>query len=243
MIDVIETMAPYLELEVSKENPFLDESITSYQLVDRKHSMYSDLPYHNQIHCEQVASLALHLFLSEIKNAAVDPFASRLSTQTTLVILAGLLHDAKHSGGQFTDLENIIEAQKETEGLLKGKDPLMFFTETVNRLIEYTQYPHVEIPVNRMGQCLTDADILLTSMLKKSTETLVDGLLKELNLTRDEESKITQQEFYEQQLEFHKTLGSNLHTASARKLYLKYQTISLDQIGFIFHWAPGVINE
>ena len=233
-------MAPYLELEISEENPFLDESITSYQLVDRKHSMYSDLPYHNQIHCEQVASLALHLFLSEIKNATEEPFANRLTTKTTLLMLAGLLHDAKHSGGLFPDLENIIEAQKETEKLLKGKDPLMFFTETVNRLIGYTQYPHVEIPVNHMGQCLVDADILLASMLKKSTETLVDGLLKELNLTRDEESKITQQEFYEQQLEFHKTLGNNLHTVSARRLYLKKNKVSLDQIGFILYWTSRV---
>lgn len=240
MIDVIETMTPYLELEVSKENPFLDESITSYQLVDRHHSMYSDLPYHNQTHCEQVASLTLHLFLSEIKEAVVDPFASRLSTQTTLLMLAGLLHDAKHSGGQFTDLENIIEAQKETERLLKGKDPLMFFTETVNRLIGYTQYPHVEIPVNRMGQCLTDADILLTSMLKKSTEVLVDGLMKELNMTRGEEPRMTQEEFYEQQMEFYKLLGNSLHTVSARRLYLKYNKVSLDQIGFIPHWTSGI---
>lgn len=226
---VIDILSPYFKMEISKENPFLDESITSYQLVDRNHPLYSDLPYHNQGHCEQVASLALHLCLNELalqrrlnelSNTPPPSNHFLLPDHVSFPMLAGLLHDVKHSGGATTDRENIIRTQKEVNALLPE-------AEIINRIIGYTEYPHTEAPETLVARCVVDADILLTSVLKDSTTVLVEGLLKEMNTHRDDDDKITQHEFYQQQTKFHRTLWGNLNTMVAKQLYLKYSHLSL----------------
>ena len=233
---VIDILSPYFKMEISKENPFLDESITSYQLVDRNHPLYSDLPYHNQEHCEQVASLALHLCLNELalqqrlnELSSIPPKFNRFSLQDHVLfpMLAGLLHDVKHSGGATTDRENIIRTQKEVIALFPDNEPTKRWAERINRIIGYTQYPHTVVPETLVPRCVVDADILLTCMLKDSTTVLVEGLLKEMNTHRDDGDKITQHEFYQQQTEFHRTLGGNLNTIVAKQLYLKYSYLSL----------------
>ena len=202
---------------------FRDPNIESYRLGTERPDLYSDLPYHNQEHCEDVASIAVHLLQLELMRKD-NTLPSKTYLASTL--LAGLFHDAGHSGGLLSDRENIAL----TEVKLRQVFPEQIFPnqfpdlEYIHHAITFTQYPHVKSPDSCISKCLMDADMITATLCRDSNHVLLNGLLVEINSANatKEIPLLEPEEFYKKQVELYDYLITNLHTPSAKLLLSKY---------------------
>lgn len=108
----------------------------------------SQHPYHNSQHCYTVAI-----------NSIVASEYYKLSDKDTLeLVIASIFHDWGHSGGAFSESENI-----ETAVIAYSSTSAMFQAyldhQSIIRLIRATQYPHIPM-FEIKEQIIQDADLL-----------------------------------------------------------------------------------
>ena len=94
----IETKGPEITGERYATSDFTGFRIEGLKLIDRPTVFsYNDNPYHNELHCRIVATVAVYL----AKHYNIP------ATDIGLLELAAFLHDVGHSGGVDTDDVNI----------------------------------------------------------------------------------------------------------------------------------------
>lgn len=117
-------------------------------------------PYHNYAHCLRVGFTAFHIALSEFQNEL------NLPNDLRLLLLAGLFHDANHTGGKLykygTQFDSVnIERAFAALDAVNAELCLMPDDDVarVKQLISATEFPS-PAPKNFLALCLRDADLL-----------------------------------------------------------------------------------
>lgn len=162
------------------------------KLIDRPTVFsYNDNPYHNELHCRMVATVAVYL----AKSCGIS------DTDIALLELAAFLHDVGHSGGIDTDDVNInfvLDYIKDSKYVPQLTEVAM---ETLKGLIRATEFPRSgEVIFTELERILQDADLIATTLCKDSTEYLIDLYEEHLN----KRPTLTLDEFYNEQVTFHR---------------------------------------
>ena len=124
-------------------------------------------PYHNFSHS-----------LSVMKNIyALGVLVGLEDDKLRLMLIAGLYHDFNHSGGKFSDIENIKRALKAVDKLsTETKENKLF----IKSLIRCTEYPFKEQELNKYQKIMRDAD-LMQWLEPNFIQHVLFGLNSELN--------------------------------------------------------------
>lgn len=154
-------------------------------------------PYHGNAHMQYVALAAAQLYQMEcVPEGGYD------ETSLAEIVVAALLHDYGHSGGELDDEKNIeiaidsgLDEMYETLDNQFGKG----FTERVASHIRCTQYPFVYEPENRVQQCLRDADAM-QSFEPDGVSIIMEGLRAEMQVSRKQ--PISRKDMAEGQIKF-----------------------------------------
>lgn len=134
-------------------------------------------PYHNYVHCLRVALAAFHIALTEFRDEL------NLPNDLRLILLAGLFHDANHTGGKLfhaggqhdsVNIQRAIEAFRAVN--LELNLCIQDDVEVVCNLIKDTEFPF-PIPNDFRSLCLRDADLL--SMMWPDREHILAALCQE----------------------------------------------------------------
>lgn len=189
-----------------------------------------NLPYHNNQHMFHVARLAHQCYTT-------SEFSNDVCKQ--LVIVAALMHDFDHSGGECSDAINIENAINGFRKLVSELSPSYDRNSWINRfesqqsiesLIRSTVFPNPSACNNTMEAALRDADMLY-SLTENTGEIIIDGLRKEAEVAKGH--AITREEMLEQQRSFlpsvtlHTMLGKFLwknhvdHVLAAQQRYVE----------------------
>ena len=212
-----------LDIEVSHASDFRDRAIVSYRLTAKRDDLYLDLPYHNQEHCEDVASIAVYLLDQVATERGKDLQDQRLQEERIDLLIAALFHGAGHNDGELGDRDNLTQACNLVEGMFS--DVLEADrVARIKKLISHIGYPYVIPPSSLLGGILVDSDAIATSMRTCSVDTLLYGLLEEMNLKRIRKGlcPIEQHDFLEQQISFYKQTMGSLTTKVAKDLMQEY---------------------
>lgn len=179
--------------------------------------------YHNTNHLKDV--------YNNVKNICSD--YNLLVRTKELLFIAALFHDYKHSGGKLSDAENIKLAIKGFKKYAKLRND--YFTEEdvlfICKLIEATQYPHIDIEENIFTDIIRDADLL--SSVDVNYLDVMRNLSKEL--------KITFLEFIPMQLKFYEKL--NFKTKFAKALKEDRLHFNIKHLGTILNWNNVLSKE
>lgn len=119
-------------------------------------------PYHNNRHMLGVWDAVQKIWVFE-RNTK-DPEENEKSL--TILMLASMLHDYDHSGGETTDHYNVLRAREFVEELLKNGDLGIpdDIRIAVDRAIACTEYPFIIEPTSHLEKILRDADILYATL-------------------------------------------------------------------------------
>lgn len=159
-------------------------------------------PYHNTAHCVQVYNNVVEICqtLPELSKKEVE-----------LLSIAALFHDFNHSGGKLTDDKNVEIALKEFKKYAVSKDFLEVDISFVQRVIEATQYPYVDIKQDIFTDIIRDADML---------GSLSAGWMQVMFNLADEFKKSVE-EFVPMQIKFHENM--KLNTKFGKEIQKKHQ--------------------
>lgn len=193
-IQGIEWICPEITGERYYSSDFIDFTgfrIEGLKLIDRPIVFsYNHNPYHNELHCRMVATVAVYL----------AKFYGVSDTDIALLELAAFLHDVGHSGGRSTDDVNInfvLDYIKDSKYVPQLTEAAM---ETLRGLIKATEFPrNTEVTFTELEQILQDADLIATSLCGDSTKYLIGLYEEHLN----KRPALTLNEFYNEQVAFH----------------------------------------
>lgn len=115
----------------------------------------ANLPYHNLYHTE--------CLVANVFEGAV--FEDIPSEYWRPLVLGGICHDAKHTGGNFDDAENVRRAKEFLAAVInmcKYTDEAISDWEykVAERVVDVTQYPYVRGPVDHVEKIIRDADLM-----------------------------------------------------------------------------------
>lgn len=116
--------------------------------------------YHNNEHMLQVTRLAWELFHVDL---AFGPDKAFRKNSLEILLVACMLHDFNHSGGELKDEENIILAIETGAEAIAGSLDNQFgdgFADRVIDTLRVTQYPFVHQPEDALQRIIRDADAL-----------------------------------------------------------------------------------
>lgn len=192
-IQGIEWICPEITGERYDVTEFSGFRLGNLKLIDRPTVFsYNDNPYHNELHCRVVASVAVYLAKHYNMSA----------TDIALLELAAFLHDVGHSGGVDADDVNInfvLDYIKDSQYVPQLTEAAM---ETLKGLIKATEAPRsTGVTFTFLEKILQDADIIATSLCKDSTKYLVGLYEEHLN----KRPTLTMNEFYDEVVTFHET--------------------------------------
>ena len=195
-IQGIKWICPEITGERYYSSDFIDFTgfrVEGLKLIDRPIVFsYNDNPYHNELHCRVVASVAVYLAKHYNMSA----------TDIALLELAAFLHDVGHSGGVDADDVNInfvLDYIKDSQYVPQLTEAAM---ETLKGLIKATEAPRsTGVTFTFLEKILQDADIIATSLCKDSTKYLVGLYEEHLN----KRPTLTMNEFYDEVVTFHET--------------------------------------
>lgn len=131
-------------------------------------------PYHNYVHCLRVGIAAFHLVLNEFR------YELNLPNDLRLILIAGLFHDANHTGGKLfheggqhdsVNIQRAIDAFRAVN--LELNLCIQDDAEVVCSLIRDTEFPS-PVPKDFRSLCLRDADLL--SMMWPDREHILAAL-------------------------------------------------------------------
>lgn len=177
-----------------------------------------DNPYHNYAHCLRVGLTAFQIALSEFRDEL------NLPNDLRLLLLAGLFHDANHTGGSLykygiqadsVNLERAVAAMNAVNAelcLMPADD-----VERVKQLILCTEFPPSISNKNFLVRCLRDADML--SVMWPDRESILAALGLEQGTSIE----------FEQNISFLEQFG--YLTKSGRRIFEFFRT------------KPWVINQ
>lgn len=138
--------------------------------------------YHNNEHMKTVARLSWELLNIEIVRSTC-----LINNPAEVLLVAGMMHDYGHSGGELTDEENIAIALMGVENiagtLIERYNEE--FVEDVKDVIRVTQYPFVYRPTNLLQQIIRDADVM-QSFEPNGLTLIMEGLRNELRNDKGE---------------------------------------------------------
>lgn len=224
-IQGIEWICPEITGERYDCSDFTGFRLGSLKLIDRPAVFsYNNNPYHNELHCRIVATVAVHL----AKHYNIS------ATDIALLELAAFLHDVDHSGGRDTDDVNIdfaLSFIKDSKYVPKLTEAAM---ETLKGLIRATEFPrNNEVTFTELEQILQDADLIATSLCKDSTKYLIGLYEEHLN----KRPTLTLNEFYNEQVAFHgQCLGSLLNLLQSRLLMAE---VVDDALGDLYRYCEA----
>ena len=192
-IQGIEWICPEITGERYDATDFTGFRLENLKLIDRPTVFsYNDNPYHNELHCRVVATVAVYL----------AKFYGVSDTDIALLELAAFLHDVGHSGGRSTDDVNInfvLDYIKDSKCVPQLTEAAM---ETLRGLIKATEFPrNTEVTFTELERILQDADLIATSLCGDSTKYLIGLYEEHLN----KRPALTLNEFYNEQVAFHET--------------------------------------
>lgn len=132
--------------------------------------------YHNNDHMMYVAIKSVELFLLETKEGMGDTHMP-----IPALLVAGMLHDINHSGGEEEDDVNIERALAVLDSMAGTLDEKHYtgFSADVESIIQVTQYPFVLDPDTLEEKCIRDADILY-STTPNAVGVIMEGLRSEM---------------------------------------------------------------
>lgn len=172
-----------------------------------------DNPYHNNTHMAVMTDIAAGIYLKETQK--VD------AHDLTVLIVACMLHDWDHSGGQETDDKNILRA---IAGFMRylGWGGTGFtidgirgeFEEDVKNAIRCTQFPFILEPQGLVQEAIRDADILYAAMTQ-DPEVILTHLRAEIEIAQ--QRKISRKEMLAGQQAFLK--AAHLYTVTGLELW------------------------
>lgn len=224
-IQGVEWICPEITGERYDTSDFTGFRIGDLKLIDRPTVFpYNANPYHNELHCRIVASVAVYL----AKYCGVP------DTDIALLELAAFLHDVGHSGGVDTDDVNInfvlgyIKDSKYVPQLTK--DAMV----TLKGLIGATEFPRRGDAIfTELEQILQDADLIATSLCNDSTKYLIGLYEEHLN----KRPTLTLNEFYDEQVTFHGwCLDSLLNYQGSRQLMVE---VADDVLGELYRYCEA----
>ena len=201
-------ICPEITGERYDTSDFTGFRIGDIKLIDRPTVFsYNDNPYHNELHCRMVATVAVYL----AKSCGIS------DTDIALLELAAFLHDVGHSGGIDTDDVNINFVL----GYIKDSKYVPQLTEvgmkTLKGLIGATEFPHRGDAIfTELERILQDADLIATSLCKDSTKYLIDLYEEHLN----KRPTLTLNEFFNEQVTFHRRCLDGLLNHRASKILM-----------------------
>lgn len=142
---------------------------------------YNSLPYHNLNHAVLVAYTAIDLYyeINKDKDNIND-------TELRKLVIASLMHDARHSGGFFTDEQNIQHALMAFQSL-NYKLNLFENSDDIVAMICCTEFTDGKFPIEAvtdLEMILRDAD-LLSSIYSSNLADQLLNLAKERNIVFD----------------------------------------------------------
>lgn len=140
---------------------------------------YNPLPYHNLSHAVLVAYTAIDLYYKINKDNINDVELRKL-------VIASLMHDARHSGGMFTDELNLQHAVEAFHSL-DYKLNLFENSDDIVAMILCTEFTDGEFPiaaVTDLEMILRDA-YLLSSIYSSNLADQLLNLAKERNIDFD----------------------------------------------------------
>lgn len=140
---------------------------------------YNSCPYHNSLHAAHIADCALSL----AKQESVTNDNGRLE-----LLFASLMHDARHSGGELPDSENVKNAISAAR-IIHGVFELGLDLDIVTRLIAVTEFDaaaqkFVHEPETKLEMIIRDADLL--GFTSNAWPELISGLFDEVYGVRTE---------------------------------------------------------
>lgn len=156
-----------------------------------------DLPYHNNPHMKYVARVGYELYC--LANIIRGTF---VTAEAIAVVLAGLVHDVHHSGGEFLDdTDNVARALTFLEGL-RVRHPYIasHIWDDVHQLVHSTRYPHDNTnEFHELQGYVRDADFMY-SLEIYSLKPIMHGIPQEL--THKIGKLLTPSQFVNPQQEF-----------------------------------------
>lgn len=183
-----------------------------------------DKPYHNNQHMQGVWDIVQKLWVFE--RDTNDPVENERSL--TILMIASLLHDYDHSGGETSDHYNVLRTREFVEELLKNgglgvSDDIRF---AVDSAIACTEYPFIIEPSCHLEKVLRDADILYAA-LSLNPHIILEDLRAEITVAA--KRPISYQEMLNGQLKFmdsvvlYTTTGKGIWERNSQQ-YLKLLT-------------------
>lgn len=131
--------------------------------------------YHNNDHMMYVAVKAVELFNLETFNSGDTEMP------IPVLLVAGMLHDVHHSGGEEEDEVNIERALAALDSMAGTLDAQHYegFSRDVESVIQVTQYPFILDPETLEEKCVRDADVLYHCE-PHGVGTILEGLRSEM---------------------------------------------------------------
>ena len=203
-INPLSTVLSYpTDTQLAMNHAHFDVLLRGYGLKDvwtwiEDNNVGTPNPYHNTQHMMTIALNAFRIYQSE---ALLTGETQELYGHVK-VLVAGMLHDFNHSGGDYSDDENIENAIRDGLDKMAGTLDAKFgtgFSDEVERLIRCTEYPFVRQPHSLAAKALRDAD-LLQSIEPNGVTLILEGLRSEMQVRLGKQ--ITVQEMYEGQIKF-----------------------------------------
>jgi len=214
-----------------------DQLLRGYDLTDvwnwiEENNIGVVNPYHNTQHMMTIALNGFRIYQTEL---LLTGETQELYGHVK-VLVAGMLHDFNHSGGEHADDENIENAIHDGLNKIAGTLDAKFgegFSDEVEQLIRCTEYPFVRMPHSLAAKALRDAD-LLQSIEPNGITLILEGLRSEMQVRFGKQ--ISVQEMYEGQVKFLEAAelftqtgqalwdASKQHMIEACRCYAEYRT-------------------
>lgn len=193
----------------------------------------STAPYHCNDHMFQMHEIAKVIYAAEVSKLEVGMPDS--VDDRSVLMLAALFHDYRHSGGKYPDRTNIDRA---ADGLLTftslaGRHRIPVVSSAIGTLyaaeavtaIRCTEFPFIHEPTTLVQKALRDADILYAAMTHDPAIILVD-LLAEICISQ--KRQVTLQEMLTGQEVF--ISKAVLYTPTGKMLWDEHARTYLDEM-------------
>lgn len=144
---------------------------SNYFVLPYKQQIEPHVLYHDEEHCSDVAMIALYLYYNECiyEDEKLDVSIG------VCILLAGLYHDAYHSGGLEPDSVNVKKSIEIFKSMYSG-----YNVNVIDAILD-TEYPNTKAKSSSIiSKCICDADMLYTILRKDGDKIVLFKLMPEM---------------------------------------------------------------